>query len=103
MAVPQQTAPPPQVYVNHGGRADWNHQWFKYNEYIVSAKHWNDHLPRTIQVVYYFCGDGFGEDEARQHREDFLRAFSLDGWAVPLVCIDIRNWDQPFTLIDPIT
>ena len=103
MAVLQQTAPPPQVYVNHGGRADWNRQRFKYNEYIVSAKHWNDHLPRTIQVVYYFCGDDFGEDEARQHREDFLRAFSLDGWAVPLVCIDIQNWDEPFTLIDPIT
>ena len=95
--------PPPQVYLQYGGRAEWNQQRFKWNEYIVSAKHWNDHLPHTIQAVYYFCGDGSGEDRARRHRNELLRAYHLYGWLVPLVCIDKQNWAQPFTLVDPVS
>ena len=98
MAVPQQTTPPPQVYVNHGGRADWNQQRFKYNEYIVSAKHWNDRLPHTIQAVYFYCDDDYAEEQAREKRTELLRAFSLDGSVVPLVCINSWNWDAPFEL-----
>lgn len=89
-----------EMYNKHGGPSNWAPM--KYNEFILSSKYWNDHLPDTIQAIYYHCNGNKarGKDEAVKMRHAFLKEYALehDDSRVPLLCIDKNNWEYPFRL-----
>ena len=64
-----------------------------YNEIVVDGRHWNAHLPTTIEAF-------FGGAMARAARAEFLVRYALDPDDYPLMTFDRRNWDQPFSLAD---
>ena len=89
-------ASPCQVYVQHGGHANWN--IWGWNEYVVSAPRWNQGLPWIIQAIFYVCGNTNARNSAYLKRGDFLRAYpELERWRVPVVCLNLRNGGTPFS------
>ncbi|KAL1504518.1 hypothetical protein AB1Y20_010920 [Prymnesium parvum] len=62
----------------------------EYNEFIVDGDAWTSSLPDTIEAFFQIRDGG-----ADAHRA-FLKAFRLSEEEVPLVEMDIRNWDAPF-------
>ena len=63
-----------------------------YNEIVIDGRHWNQHLPDTIEAF-------FGGQKAREQRASFLAAFpQLTEDDVPLLTFDMNNWDEPFRL-----
>ena len=68
-----------------------------YNELILSAVHWNEHLPHTIEAFFCSCGVQEAETHARSTHAAFLRHFQLTAEDVPLLCLDSTNWDRPFS------
>jgi hypothetical protein len=68
-----------------------------YNEIIVSAEHWNDHLPRTIEAFFFHCWGG-GEAAARDAHRAFQEEFGVSAEEVPLLCLDASDWEYPFEL-----
>ena len=82
------------LYNHHGGPSNWAP--FLYNEFVVSSKFWNERLPGTIEAIYYKCKGEKGKGQAITLREAFIKHFKLEPWKVPLLCLDIHDWDYPF-------
>ena len=62
-----------------------------YNEIPVEGRHWNAHLPTTIEAF-------FGGAKARAARAEFIERFGLDPHEYPLLTFDRDNWEAPFAL-----
>ena len=77
----------------------------RYNEFIVSATQWNRILPHTIEAFYYRCVRNSPPSRTSSKilniRENFLKAYRLPSWKVPLLCLDTTKWGGtgPFKLI----
>lgn len=72
-----------------------------YNEIIVDGEHWTSHLPDAVEA--FFTTEDLGRKEpemAREAHRQFLRTFNLNADDVPLLWLDRRNWETPFTVID---
>jgi len=65
--------------------------WMDYNEIPVDGRHWNAHLPTTIEAF-------FGGAKARAARAEFIERFGLDPHEYPLLTFDRDNWEAPFAL-----
>jgi len=75
-----------------------------YNEAVLSSRHHNEHLPRSVEAFFVLSGAsavtadlGYGIriDVADAHRR-FLEAFGLSATQVPLLRFDPTDWDAPF-------
>lgn len=58
-----------------------------YNEVVIDGSYWRAHLPGAIEAV---LGD------AAMHRS-LIRAFGLSESRVPLLNLDLSNWQAPFS------
>ena len=66
-----------------------------YNEIPVEGRHWNAHLPTTIEAF-------FGGATAMATRDEFLERFDLAAHEYPLMTLDKDNWEAPFALSDVV-
>lgn len=68
-----------------------------YNEMIVEgagrSSTWASHLPDTIEAFFQVKEPS----SIRSFHDKFLRAYGLDGNKHPLLQLDARNWEHPFT------
>ena len=69
-----------------------------YNEVILSGPHWASKLPAIIQAVWYQPDNADARAYATKVHADFMRAYGLDRAAVPLLQLDTRNAQVPFTV-----
>ena len=63
--------------------ADWS-----YNEVVVGALYWEEHLPDVIEAVVFVRAEG--EAKARSFHRAFMSHFSLSAAQVPLLRYDGR-------------
>ena len=77
-----------------------------YNEVIINSRHYNAHLPDSVEGFFYprganpVTGDlGYGitVDVRKVHR-DFLAKYSLTAEQVPLLEFDPADWAMPFSI-----
>lgn len=69
-----------------------------YNEIIVDARYWDDHLPSAVEAVYYTRGSESSAIQAvRATHAGFLRRFGLDAAENPLLVLDRDEWNAPFS------
>ena len=76
------------------------HKRLDYNEIIVDGGQWTDSLPDSIEA--FFTSDNQGqheEDVARGQHRLFLEEYNLDAAQVPLLKLDLENWDEPFRVV----
>ena len=76
------------------------HKRLDYNEIIVDGQHWTDNLPDSIEA--FFTSDNQGrkdEDIARGQHQLFLQEYNLNAAQVPLLKLDLENWDEPFRVV----
>lgn len=80
----------------------WNDGKY-YNELIFDAQYYLDHLPDSIEAVFYMdddCGDSFDGPKCRDYGIAAQRAitqhFGLEDERLPLLKLDLWNWDEPF-------
>ena len=58
----------------------------RYNEVVVSAAFWRDHMPSAVEAV-------LGDEGVHAA---FLRAYGLSSRDVPLLTMDLSDFDSPF-------
>ena len=63
----------------------YKHLW--YNEIIVDAAHWRQHLPAAVEAIY---GD-------RRAHGDFLKEFGVSEATHPYLELDPTDWHAPFS------
>ena len=80
---PRDFGPQPQRLTEYQLR--W-HRLF-YNEIVIDAPWWRSHLPGIIEGIY-------GSQEL--HRA-FVSRYALDVKTFPLLQLDVRNWERPFS------
>lgn len=70
-----------------------------YNEVIVDAMAWGDQLPHVIEAVFYIndYNDNLRVRASSVHAA-FLSAYHLSKTDVPLLRLDLKNYERPFTL-----
>ena len=60
-----------------------------YNEVIVDTGFLQDHLPGSVEAVFYVAGSGpSAEGKARQVHDDMVRKFGLSAQDFPLLVLD---------------
>jgi hypothetical protein len=67
-----------------------------YNEVVVSTSIWVAHLPATIAAISF----NSGEAKAREVHRAFLQHFGRTAAQTPLVRLDLRNLQAPFSLVE---
>ena len=75
-----------------------------YNEIIISARSWVDHLPRTIAAIFVCVdADGAADPEVVQNARDYHRRFlgdyGLTAVDFPLLLFDAKNAAEPFRMM----
>ena len=65
----------------------------EHNEIIISPGPWSRALPQLIDAVFVTSGSGDGG--ARDTHRRFLESYALLETDVPLVTLDLREWDHP--------
>ena len=63
----------------------------EYNEMVLDTIYWRDHLPQAVEA---FVGSG---EKARTAHRAFLSEYGLAEAEVPLLQLDLSNWEAPFT------
>ena len=83
----------------------WNDGKY-YNELIFDAKYYQDHLPDSIEAVFYLddnCGDAYDGPKCRDYgfgaQRAITRHFGLGSDRIPLLKLDLWNWNEPFSRI----
>ena len=71
------------------------HNAHGYNEVIVDAYHWNQHLPAIIAAVVF--GSGGAAARAMQVHRAFLSRFGRTAAQTPLLAMNLGNRARPFT------
>eukprot|EP00316_Scyphosphaera_apsteinii_P005605 CAMPEP_0119299558 /NCGR_PEP_ID=MMETSP1333-20130426/1632_1 /TAXON_ID=418940 /ORGANISM="Scyphosphaera apsteinii, Strain RCC1455" /LENGTH=260 /DNA_ID=CAMNT_0007301025 /DNA_START=268 /DNA_END=1050 /DNA_ORIENTATION=+ len=75
-----------------------------YNEVVLDEKSWSENLPRTVAAFFFTtspsCQSRCRED-ARQVHRSFLDEYRLTSMQVPLLLLDVKNWQAPFSAVDP--
>jgi len=86
----------------------WNDNKY-YSELIFDAAFYTQHLPHSIEAVFYLdddCGDAFDGPKCREYGIAAHRAivshFGLDAKAMPLLKLDLWNWQAPFSDVSPV-
>ena len=74
-----------KTYINQQGGGEVG-----YNEFKIDGSWWDQHLPDVVEA---FVGDSA---EARQQHAAFLDQYGLSADQVPLLSLDVGNWDDPF-------
>ena len=68
----------------------------QYNEVIIDTASVETHLPRVVEAFFYMKTGSPGS--AARVREDFMKEFSsVHGTNFPLVMIDPKNRNEPFS------
>ena len=68
-----------------------------YNEMVIDARSWVDHLPATILAIFYVAGGD--ANQARGVRADFQREYALpEAQTPPVVRYDMSQLPTPFVL-----
>ena len=72
-----------------------------YNEIIVEGagpkSSWTAHLPDIVEA--FFSVKGKDADSVKAHRANFLRSYGLDASRVPLLSLDVHDWERPFDTV----
>lgn len=81
----------------------WNDNKY-YSELIFDASYYTEHLPHSIEAVFYLddnCGDAYDGPKCKDYGIGAQRAiakfFHLDSAELPLLKLDLWNWNEPFT------
>ena len=64
-----------------------------YNEMVLDTEYWRNHLPQAVEA---FVGTG---PKARDAHRAFLSEYGLAEADVPLLQLDLSNWEAPFSLV----
>ena len=75
------------VELHRLGDYQQRHRRLWYNEIIIDAAHWRNHLPNVIEAIY---GD-------RDMHTAFLEHYGVTPMTHPYVELDLNNWDAPFS------
>lgn len=78
------------IYLQRQCAWQLEHRRLQYNEFIVDGDAWSQHLPAPIEA-FFQINDGAQADHAA-----FLNTYHLTPHDVPLVEIDVHNWESPF-------
>ena len=70
-----------------------------YNEIVIDADYWREHLPHTIRAVFFPLGHTSAEGMTREVHEEFMRVFPEVASQTPLVSFDDHRLDAPFRLV----
>ena len=85
----------------------WDDHKF-YDELIFDADYFRRHLPKSIEAVFFIHGDCWDvgdsannnaacEEYARRAHANIVRHFRLKPGTLPLLKLDLFNWNEPFT------
>jgi len=81
----------------------WNDGKF-YSELIFDAAHFTANLPDSIEAVFYLddnCGDAYDGPKCKNYgigaQTAIATHFGLDNGKLPLLKLDLWNWNTPFT------
>ena len=94
------------IYVRPRASLSQDHKF--YDELIFDAGRFTRDLPRSIEAVFYIhgscndVGDNFNhnaacEPYARRAHANILRRFHLSAERLPLLRLDLFNWNAPFS------
>ena len=76
-------------------------QYSGYNELVMDADAWQDHMPQTIEAVFYpthsEC-DSSCRSKAETTHSKFLREFGVSSDDYPLLKLDVSDWNSPFSV-----
>ena len=70
-----------------------------YNEIVIDSRWWDDHLPHSIEFMYYGTKDASVAKMAREAHRAFVERYRLDEDAFPLVEMDKDDWRAPFKVV----
>ena len=83
----------------------WNDNKY-YNELIFDASYYVEHLPDSIEAVFYLddnCGDAYDGPKCKDYgwgaHHAIASHFGLDSKRLPLLKLDLWNWEAPFSKI----
>lgn len=81
----------------------WNDNKY-YAELIFDAAYYVDHLPDSIEAVFFLddnCGDAYDGPKCKNYgigaRDAIAKHFGLDHKRLPLLKLDLWNWQEPFS------
>jgi len=84
----------------------WNDNKY-YTELIFETRSYTLHLPDSIMGVFYLdddCGDSYSgpkcADYGKAAHRSIAKQYSLNAERLPLLKLDLWNWEQPFTEIE---
>ena len=63
---------------------------------IIDAEFWTQHLPHSIEAIYYTKGS-LQKNLAIDVHSQFLKTYGLDATAHPLLVLHLDNWNKPFS------
>jgi len=70
----------------------------EHNEIIIESMEWNDAVPALVDA--FFVKKGHDQDGAREQHRKFLAEYpTLDEVDVPLLELDVVEWENPLTPI----
>ena len=76
-------------------------QYSGYNELVMDADAWKDHMPQTIEAVFYpthsEC-DASCRSKAETTHSKFLHEFGVSSDDYPLLKLDVSDWNSPFSV-----
>ena len=72
-----------------------------YNEFIMQGDLWKANLPWIIDA--FVIRKGFDPEATRKQHRRFLEEYSLTAADVPLLRLDITDWENPFETLPPPT
>ena len=65
-----------------------------YNEIILDAGHWRNHVPLTVEAMFQTAGGT--PSVALLSHANFRKVNRLSESDYPLLTLDVKNWDAPF-------
>ena len=74
------------------------------NELILDSGTWETALPATVEAVFYPKSCAYPREQralecqgsARKTHREFLHKYDLTAEQVPLLVLDVGNWEEPF-------
>ena len=73
-----------------------------YNELILDAIFWDEHLPAAVEAIYFTKGTSPSDVQAIvATHAGFLRRYGLTSDENPLLELDLENWEAPFSAYEP--
>ena len=75
-------------------------QYSGYNELVMDADAWQDHMPQTIEAVFYPTHSSATRRAGRRprRRTQVLREFGVSSDDYPLLKLDVSDWNSPFSV-----